>query len=349
MTDRVGELLDILAVQQHLTPKEYQCLIEGFDAEAADYAAALARQVRRMEYGDSVFVWGLLELGNLCRNNCYYCEVRSDNDRCQRYRLTPSEIMECCEEAYALGIRSFILEGGENGEHTVLPVCRMIERIRTRFPDCSVGLSLGECSRETYLRMYRAGADRYLLRHETANADHYQRLHPGSMTLMNRMRCLYDLQEIGFQTGCGFMVGSPFQSPSTLAQDLSFIEAFKPAMCSIGPFIPQQNTPFRSYPAGSADLTLYLLSLLRLIQPNLLLPSTAALTTLKSNGHRQALLAGANVIMPNISPISVQGRYALSDGRVCIGSQTAECLDLLGQMAETINCRISVSRGDPVA
>lgn len=259
--------------------------------------------------------------------------------------LSEEDILDCCRTGYHLGFRTFVLQGGE-GAFSVEDICRTVFRIKNEFPDCAVTLSLGEYSKYEYQRMYDAGASRYLLRHETADKEHYERLHPKEMSYENRFRCLYDLREIGFQVGCGFMVGSPYQTVKNLASDLKFIEEFKPDMCGIGPFIPQHDTPFGNHPSGSADLTVFLLSLIRLIKPNVLLPATTALGTAEQNGRERGILSGANVVMPNLSPVSVRKKYALYDNKLSAGGEAAEGKSLLAENLKAIGFEIVTDRGD---
>lgn len=343
----ISALLERLAAEHCLSLSKYQQLIEGFSPEAAGYAAQLAKSARTAHYGNTVFIRGLIEVGNRCKNDCLYCGIRRSNTRAERYQLDDEEIFACCAQGYALGFRTFVLQGGERPADEMDAVCQLVQALKQRYPDCALTLSLGEYPRSVYQALFDAGADRYLLRHETADPVHYAQLHPAQLSWENRMRCLRDLQDIGFQTGCGFMVGSPFQTAETLARDLKFIETFHPAMCGIGPFIPHHDTPFRDYPAGSAALTLYLLSILRLIQPSLLLPSTTALGTVEKNGHQLGIQAGANVIMPNLSPQSVRAKYALYDGKAHSGSEAAEGLALLQNSMNEIGYTLVVSRGDP--
>ena len=345
MTEATAALLRELASSHRLEEKQYAQLVRGFDQEAAALAARLAVAARRPHYGDKVFIRGLIEIGNVCRNDCLYCGIRRSNRHCSRYRLTEEQILACCREGWALGFRTFVLQGGEG-----LPAeqaCALVRSIKREFPGCAVTLSLGEYPTEDYRAMREAGADRYLLRHETADREHYQKLHPPELSFDNRMRCLGDLKDLGFQTGCGFMVGSPYQTPETLGKDLKFVEEFQPAMCGIGPFIPHRDTPFREFPAGSVELTLYLLSLLRLIKPDLLLPATTALGTLQEDGRERGMLAGANVVMPNLSPPDAAEKYTLYDGKLFQGAESARHLeDLKGRMA-AIGCQVVVDRGDP--
>ena len=339
-------LLDRLEREGTLSLAEYEALIAGRTDELAAQAAARADRVRRQVYGTDVYVRGLIEVGNVCRNDCLYCGIRKSNGKCERYVLSDEDILACCREGYALGLRTFVLQGGE-GVMPVDRVVRLVSRIRAGYPDCAITLSLGEYEREDYRRMYEAGANRYLLRHETADRAHYERLHPAGMSFEHRMGCLKTLKALGFQVGCGFMVGSPGQSAATLARDLKFIEEFQPDMCGIGPFIPQKDTPLGAFPAGTADETIYLLSLIRLIRPGILLPATTALGTIDPLGREKGVQAGANVVMPNLSPLSVRAKYALYDNKRCTGDESAQCIECLRQRMRSAGYQLVVSRGDP--
>ena len=345
LSENKKTLLDRLSAAHTLALDEYEALVRGFDRETADYAAALAIRAREPYYGKRVYIRGLIEVGNVCKNDCYYCGIRRSNRRCERYVLTKQEILACCREGYDLGFRTFVLQGGE-GSLSVDSVCDIVSGIRREYPDCAITLSLGEYSHQDYRRMYSAGANRYLLRHETADLSHYERLHPAEMSFQNRMNCLFALREIGFQVGCGWMVGSPFQTEKTLAEDLKFVETFSPDMCGIGPFLPQKDTPFGTEPPGSAGLTVYLLSLVRLISPSILLPATTALGSAQKDGRERGLLAGANVVMPNLSPASVRSKYALYDNKLFTGSESAQSLALLKESAARIGYEIDCARGD---
>lgn len=346
MKDKAFSLIDKLAKEHTLTLDEYKILIDSRTPKSAEYAATLAVQKRQKIYGNKVYIRGLIEVGNICKNDCLYCGIRRSNERCDRYRLNPEEILECALHGYELGFRTFVLQGGEDGYFTDALLCELIEKIKTSHPDVAVTLSLGERTRESYENLRKAGADRYLLRHETANKEHYEKLHPSIMSYDNRIRCLYDLKELGYQVGCGFMVGSPYQTSAYLAYDLKFIEEFSPDMCGIGPFIPQKDTPFGKEAAGGLELTLYLLSLIRLIHPHLLLPSTTALGTIHERGREMGILAGANVVMPNLSPSSVRKKYVLYDNKISDGSEAAECLDELSRRMKDIGYEIAIERGD---
>lgn len=339
-------LLNRLERERSLSEAEYRTLIDSACPSLAEAAAEKARRVRHEHYGHTVFVRGLIEVSNICKNDCYYCGIRKSNAACERYRLDAEDILACCEEGYTLGFRTFVMQGGEDGFFTDERLCELVRRIKARFPDCAVTLSMGERSEESYRRLFEAGADRYLLRHETAESEHYARLHPPELTLTNRMRCLADLRRIGFQTGCGFMVGSPFQTTAALAKDLKFIEQFQPDMCGIGPFIPHKDTPFAAFAAGTLEMTCFLLSLVRLICPTVLLPSTTALGTIDPNGREKGILAGANVVMPNLSPLSVRKKYMLYDGKIATGDESAQSLAQLKQRMASIGYEITVDRGD---
>ncbi len=339
-------LIEKLEREHSLSLSEYQALIDNRTPDLAEELARRAVAARQAVYGNTVYIRGLIEISNYCKNDCLYCGIRRSNPNCSRYRLTTDDILACCEEGYALGFRTFVLQGGEDGYYTDQRLCDLIGQIKSRFPDCAVTLSLGERGRESFQRLFDAGADRYLLRHETATANHYASLHPQELTLENRLQCLRDLKEIGYQTGCGFMVGSPGQTSAHLAADLKFIEEFGPAMCGIGPFIPQSDTPFRDEKAGTVELTCYLLSILRLIKPNLLLPSTTALGSIDPQGREKGILAGANVVMPNLSPPSVRKKYQLYNNKVSDGAESAQSKAALIQRMSAIGYRVVTDRGD---
>ena len=338
-------LLQKLANEHWLSLDEYQCLIDAYSPETARLAASLANNARREVFGNKVYIRGLIEISSFCRCDCYYCGIRSSNKNCQRYRLTDEQILDCCREGWQLGFRTFVLQGGE-GIYTADEVAGVVAKIKSEYPDCAVTLSLGEYSREDYAKMRASGADRYLLRHETADPEHYKRLHPPAQSYDDRMRCLYDLKSLGYQVGCGFMVGSPYQTSRELARDLEFIADFSPEMCGIGPFIPHRDTPFGDMPAGSAELCLYLLSLLRLIKPKLLLPATTALGTLLPNGRESGMLAGANVIMPNLSPKSERKKYSLYNNKLSDGDEAAENLEHLRRSIAAVGYEIVTDKGD---
>lgn len=343
---RATELITRLSENGSLSVSEYLELIQARSPESAAELRARADEKRREVYGDAVYIRGLIEISNICKNDCYYCGIRRSNTACQRYRLTPEEILECCREGHALGFRTFVLQGGEDGYYTDGRLCNLISDIKKLYPDSAVTLSLGERSRESYARLKAAGADRYLLREETADAEHYSLLHPEAMSHKTRLSCLADLSELGYQVGAGFMVGSPYQTPEHLARELKFIEELSPAMCGIGPFIPQRDTPLGNCTAGSIELTCYLLSILRLIKPTLLLPATTALASLHPDGRKLGLLSGANVVMPNLSPASVRKKYALYDGKRSDGSEAAECLASLKEEIESVGLCVVTDRGD---
>ena len=307
---------------------------------------ALAQETAHKSFGRQIFVRGLIEFTNYCKNDCYYCGIRRSNKNAARYRLTQEEILECCHAGYGLGFRTFVLQGGEDYFYSDEDIAAIVRAIKAQYPDCAVTLSIGERSRETYALWEQAGADRYLLRHETADCAHYAKLHPAELNAKNRQNCLYTLKELGYQAGAGFMVGSPYQTAENLADDLMFLQKLRPQMIGIGPFIPHHDTPFKDEPAGSVELTLVLLAVLRLLFPHVLLPATTALGTLAPGGRLLGIKAGANVIMPNLSPQNVRGKYLLYDNKLHTGAEAAEALNELQREVASIGYRIVSARGD---
>lgn len=343
---RIIELTDKLEKEHILYKSELTEIILGHTPETDEYLFAKARAVRERIYGKDVYMRGLIEFTNYCKNDCMYCGIRRSAKNAERYRLTEEQILNCCETGYRLGFRTFVLQGGEDGYYTDDKIVGIISHIKEKFPDCAVTLSIGEKPRESYEKFRKAGADRYLLRHETANSGHYRKLHPKELSLENRMRCLSDLKELGFQTGCGFMVGSPYQTAENLAEDLLYIHKLQPHMVGIGPFIPHHDTPFAEEKQGSLEMTLLMLGLTRLIVPNVLLPATTALGTIHPKGREMGILAGANVVMPNLSPQDVRKKYLLYDNKICTGDEAAECIACLGRRMESIGYKLVSARGD---
>lgn len=340
------EIADKLIIERSLTKEEWCCLLAQPDEAVVSYLREEARKVTDRVFGRQVYIRGLIEFTNICKMDCYYCGIRKSNPCVSRYRLTEEEILACCKEGYESGLRTFVLQGGEDGYFTAERLCTIIGEIKELFPDCALTLSVGEWDRTSYERFFKAGADRYLLRHETADEAHYGMLHPKNQLFSDRMRCLSDLKEIGYQVGCGFLVGSPYQTPECLAEDLLFLERFRPQMVGIGPFLPAGNTPFEAEKAGSSELTLFLLSVIRLMLPEVLLPATTALGTARTDGRVQGLLHGANVIMPNLSPVGVRAKYALYDNKIHSGNEAAEHLELLKKELAKENFTVAISRGD---
>lgn len=339
-------LAEKLKTQHCLEPYEYERLITNRDEELTLLLREYAVEQRKAVYGNSVYVRGLIEISSICKNDCYYCGIRCGNQNAQRYRLSPDEILECADTGYELGFRTFVLQGGEDSYYTDELLEGIIRELKSKYKDIAITLSLGERSFDSYKRLYDAGADRYLLRHETADKEHYEKLHPGSMSFENRINCLRNLKEIGYQVGCGFMVGSPFQTPRELAKDLKFIEEFSPDMCGIGPFVPHKDTIFRDKTAGTVELTCFLLSVIRLIKPNILLPATTALGTIHPFGRELGIQSGANVVMPNLSPVGVRKKYELYDNKICTGEESAQCKDCLSRRMESIGYKIVTDKGD---
>ncbi|MCI8623963.1 MAG: [FeFe] hydrogenase H-cluster radical SAM maturase HydE [Provencibacterium sp.] len=341
-----GMLIEKLAREGNLTDGELEMLIRERTPESAAALAAAARAVREKIYGRAVYIRGLIEFTNICKNDCLYCGIRRSNRRASRYRLSEEEILGCCETGYPLGFRTFVLQGGEDPYFTDERLSAVVRSIKRRFPDCAVTLSCGERGRESYRRLFEAGADRYLLRHETAAPEHYRKLHPPAMEFERRMQCLRDLKDIGYQTGCGFMVGSPFQTVEDIVRDLRFIRSFRPHMVGIGPYLSHPDTPFCSQPDGTAELTLFLLSVIRLLLPGVLLPATTALGTVMAGGREEGILRGANVVMPNLSPPSVRGKYLLYHDKLSSGAEAAENLRELSRSIEGTGYTVTAGRGD---
>ncbi len=348
MSDKVNirDLIDRLNKDKVLSHADWRELIAQYTAEDAEYARSIAEGITKEHFGDCIFFRGIIEFSNICDNDCLYCGIRRSNKNASRYMLTEEEILLCCRKGYRLGYRTFVLQSGESGYVRSERFLELIRRIRAEFPDCAITLSVGECSREVYEEMYRAGADRYLLRHETADRAHYESLHPTGMLLDRRIRCLYDLKEIGFQTGCGMMVGTPRQTPDTLAADMELMSRLQPAMAGIGPFLPHKDTPFADCPAGSKELTLFLLSLTRILLPDALIPATTALGTAAEDGRILGVLAGCNVVMPNLSPQNVRKKYMLYDNKSGTELDAEESLELLKKQIRSIGREAVTGRGD---
>ncbi|MBQ6393253.1 MAG: [Eubacterium sp.] len=316
------------------------------DQSQAEALAVRADEIRKSVYGTDVYLRGLIEFTNYCKNNCYYCGIRCGNSKADRYRLSQDEIMTCCKEGYRLGYRTIVLQGGEDPYYKDEDICRIVSGIKKDYPDCAVTLSIGEKSRASYQAYFDAGADRYLLREETSNEAHYRKLHPEGMSMSHRQECLFALKEIGFQVGAGFMVDSPYQTTEDIIADLRFLEKLQPDMIGIGPYVTHSDTPFAAYPSGSVDKTLRLISILRIMFPYVLLPATTALGTMDPIGREKGLKAGANVIMPNLSPTDVREKYALYDNKICTGEESAQCRDCLELRVKNAGYQIVTSRGD---
>ena len=315
-------------------------------SEADGELAAAADKVRRKYYGKDVYTRGLIEFTNFCKNDCFYCGIRRSNSKAERYRLSRETILECCRTGYRLGFRTFVLQGGEDPYYTDDMICGIVYGIKNAFPDCAVTLSIGEKSRAAYKAYFDSGADRYLLRHETAGRSHYSKLHPASMSFDNRRRCLFDLKEIGYQVGAGFMTGSPFQTADDLVSDIRFMQELSPDMIGIGPFIPHGETPFADKAGGTLELALRMISIVRLMFPYALIPATTALGTIHPQGRELGLKAGANVVMPNLSPKDVRKAYSLYDNKICTGEEAAECRHCLDMRIKAAGYETVLSRGD---
>lgn len=337
-------MISQLLKNQNLSKDEF-CHIVSTD-EYDEILYEKADDARKEYYGTDVYVRGLIEFTNYCKNNCYYCGIRAENSNAVRYRLDKPTILECCKRGYELGYRTFVLQGGEDPYYSDKLICEIVSEIKESYPDCAVTLSIGEKEKQSYIEYYRAGADRYLLRHESADSTHYGLLHPLSMSSDNRKRCLYDLKEIGYQVGAGFMVGSPFQTTDNIYEDFRFLKALEPDMIGIGPYITHKDTPFCEYKSGELKLTLRLISILRLMFPYALIPATTALGTVAADGREQGLKAGANVLMPNLSPVDVRKKYEIYDNKICTGEEAAECRDCLERRVEAAGYKIVTDIGN---
>lgn len=340
------QIIQKLNNERVLTSAEWEQLFDSYTKEDVEYAMELARTIAIQNFGKIIYFRGIIEFSNICKNDCYYCGIRKSNKACSRYRLDLEDILACCAEGYENGFRTFVLQGGEDGWFTDERMCEIVRKIKEIYPDCAVTLSLGERSFESYKALKEAGADRYLLRHETADEAHYRILHPEYQTLENRKQCLKNLKKLGYQTGCGIMVGTPGQTSKTLAKDMIFMQEFQPEMIGVGPFIPHKDTPFKNEKRGSVELTLFILALCRIMLPKILLPSTTALGTAEADGRKQGVLAGCNVVMPNLSPLSVRKKYMLYDEKVGTDISAAEGIALLRKQMEEIGYEVVVGRGD---
>lgn len=346
---KILDLIDELEKNKTLSDNDLLLLLNQLkqaDEETESYLYAKADAVRRKTYKTDVYLRGLIEFTNHCKNDCYYCGIRRSNTDVSRYRLTKDEILACCKTGYSIGYRTFVLQGGEDAYYTDDKICDLIAEIKKQHPDCALTLSIGEKSYDSYKRYFEAGADRYLLRHETANAEHYRQLHPEELSGEHRKNCLYQLKEIGYQVGCGIMVGSPGQSDRHILEDLRFMQELQPHMIGIGPFIPSAGTPMHDQPAGTLEDTLHLLSILRLMFPQVLLPATTALGTIHPIGRELGIKAGANVVMPNLSPTEVRDKYLLYDGKICTGDKAEECSHCMEGRMKRAGYQVVVSRGD---
>ena len=346
--EKIKELVDRLEKERDLTDSEFVTLLSTQDPDGTEYLAKRAGGVRDRVYGKEVYLRGLIEFTNYCKNNCRYCGIRCGNKNADRYRLSKEDILLCCDRGYELGFRTFVLQGGEDPFFDDDRLTDIVNAIKRSHPDCAITLSVGERSLESYQRLFDAGACRYLLRHETADKSHYELLHPKEMSFENRVQCLRNLKKIGYQVGCGMMVGSPGQTIEHLIEDLRFLQSFSPEMVGIGPFIPHHDTEYADQPAGTVEMTLKLLSVIRLILPEVLLPATTALGTIDPFGREKGIQAGANVVMPNLSPGNVRDKYLLYDNKICTGDEAAECVRCMTARISKTGCTVAVDRGDHI-
>lgn len=342
---RFAGLLEGFRTGDYPDREGWRLLLTSLSGEQALRLRRLAAETAAQTFGRGVYIRGLIEISSFCRNDCYYCGLRRSNRHAQRYRLTREEILSCCRNAAALGFGTFVLQGGEDDGQSDEWIEALVRDIRREFPDHAVTLSVGERTAGAYRRFREAGADRYLLRHETRNDGHYARLHPSEMSAGHRRSCLRTLKALGFQTGAGMMIGSPGQTVDCLIDDIQFLEELQPEMIGMGPFVPAAHTPFARCSPGTVEQTLRLVALMRLRFPDALIPATTALSALSADGRLQAILSGANVVMPNLSPAGVLGRYAIYDGKP-YGTGARRGLDVVAAELESIGYHIVCGRGD---
>lgn len=346
MNEKIKNLVDKLEKEHILTVDEFTFIIDNVSDDDREYIRSKAQGIAKSKFGNKVYTRGIVEFSNICKNDCYYCGIRKSNKNFERYRLTKEQILDCCESGYAYDYRTFVLQSGEDPYYTDEVMCDIVSTIREKYTDCAITLSIGERSRESYQKLFDAGANRYLLRHETANKELYEKLHPSYQKFEVRMQCLRDLKDIGYQVGTGMMIGAPFQTHRNLAEDLVFLGEFKPHMVGTGPFIPHKDTDFRNEKAGTLEMVLLCLSLVRIMLPNVLLPATTALGSINPIGREKGVLAGANVIMPNLSPTEVRKNYLLYDNKICVNDASSQCKNCINARMIKIGYEVEVSRGD---
>lgn len=341
------ELIDALAADGALSLDEFEKLLTTYTAADRDHAASKAYRIARQQFGTSLTAWGVVSVSNVCTKECLYCGLRRSNEQVERFRLSPEDVVTAWAEGHRLGFRTVYLEGGDDPELTDESMEHVIWLVKKQFGDSTVTLEFGERTRGTYERYFEAGGDAYVLRHESADADHFASLHPRRMTLANRIRCLEDLKAVGFSTGCGMMIGSPFQTPAHLARDLAFIADFDPASVSIGPFVPSASTEFADQPAGSIDKTLFVLSLVRIMMPTVDLPVLTSVATVHPRGREMAVMAGANVVMPNLTPTVDRAKFAPYDHKIVSGAEAAEGFEILSRRMAAIGYSIGPTAPEP--
>lgn len=344
----IKNIIDKLYENNNASREELVFLLDNLTENDKEYLVEKAHETRMRTYGNTVYMRGLIEFTNICKRNCVYCGIRRENKNADRYRLTLEDILECVEIGDRLGYKTYVLQGGEDDYFTDERMIEIIKAIKSKYPNNAITLSLGERSYESYKRMFDAGADRYLLRHETATKELYESLHPGA-SFEERRKCLKELKEIGYQVGAGFMVGLPNQTSNDLVNDLLFVKEFEPHMCGIGPFIPHKDTPLRDEKGGTVEMTTTILAIVRLLLPNVLLPSTTALGSIDPVGREKGIKAGGNVVMPNLSPTSVREKYSLYDGKICTGDEAAECRKCIEGRINKAGFKVEITRGDNIA
>lgn len=339
------DLIEKLYRNNYLEKKEIIYLLDHINEEEQQILFNRANETRLKYYGNYVYMRAIIEFSNICKQDCMYCGIRKSNKKAKRYRLSKEQILECCEEGYKLGYRTFVLQGGEDDWYTQEKLAEIIKEIKDRYEDVALTLSIGEKSYEEYEILHKCGADRFLLRHETATKELYEQLHP-NMSFENRRQCLSDLKEIGYQVGAGFLVGLPNQGNEDFANDLLFLKDIQPDMIGIGPFLPHHQTPLKDEKGGDLDKALIMIALTRLMVPECLLPATTAMGTISKQGREIALKAGANVVMPNLSPTTVRSKYELYDNKMYTGDEAAECLKDIERKINSAGFQVDMGIGD---
>lgn len=341
------KIIDKLYLTNNLKYEELVYILNNIGENEREYLVQKAHETRLKSYGNKVFFRGLIEFSNYCKKLCKYCGINGSNKDVDRYRLNLEDILLSCDKGYELGLRTFVLQSGEDDYFTDDMIIDLITKIKEKYPNVAITLSIGEKSYMSYEKYFNAGADRYLLRHETASKELFNKIHKNT-NFENRIECLWNLKKIGYQVGSGFMVGIPNQSKEDLAEDILFIKKLEPEMVGIGPFIPHKDTIYKYEVGGTLEDTITMIALTRLFLPNSLLPATTALGTINPLGREKGLKAGANVVMPNLSPTSVREKYALYDGKICTGEEAAECMSCIEKRIVSSGFTIDLSRGDHI-
>jgi biotin synthase len=321
-------------------------IIKWLKADDAAELFAMADDIRKRYFKDEVHIRGIIEFSNYCMKNCFYCGLRRDNKTIERYRISEDEIIDTALKAGELGYKTILLQSGEDGGYTIEGLCAIIKRIRSNL-DCAITLSLGEKSFDEYRSLRDAGADRYLLRFETSDRGLFNKLKPDS-SYENRLDCIKNLKKLGFQVGSGFMVGLPGQTYEILADDILLLRELDLDMIGIGPFLSHHNTPLGNSASGTLDLTLRALAIIRILMPDVHIPATTAMGTVEKGGREKALQCGANVIMPNVTPIKYRKYYEIYPNKICIDDAPSDCRACIEGMLKSLGRAAATNKGDSI-